>query len=199
MCQCHSTKSLLLLMGALFHRSKVTRRSQFSCFELESRRTHCCLLETFATVFLDSILAALDSTQYHLILTFVFVICSTTKEKPSTTSQCSEKRSLKERIQSDSNMIQWYNTSYLTHGTFFWDHLSIGRVSFNVVKSIFLRCLSDVTSPHHTRGPSFAVFRVTLFFFMHFILVCTKLCLLGRWRSSPPRHEAEFNQKIDAH
>ncbi len=97
------------------------------------------------------------------------------KTKPSTTSQCSEKRSLKERIQSDSNMIQWYHTSCLTHGTFFWDHLSIGRVSFNVVKSIFLRCLSDVTSPHHTRGPSFAVFRVTLFFFMHFILVCTKL------------------------
>ena len=72
------------------------------------------------------------------------------KTKPSTTSQCSEKRSLKERIQSDSNMIQWYHTSCLTHGTFLGDDLSIGRVSFNVVKSIFLRCLSDVTSPHHT-------------------------------------------------
>ena len=67
-------------MGALFHRSKVTRRSQCSCFELESRRTHCCLLETVATVFLDSILAALDSTQYRLIPTFVFVICSTKKQ-----------------------------------------------------------------------------------------------------------------------
>ena len=151
-------------MGALFHRSKVTRRSQCSCFELESRRIHCCLLETFATVFLDSILAALDFTQYRLILTFCLCHLLKQKKKPSTTWQCSEKRSLKERIQSDSNMIQWYHTSCPTHGTFFWDHLSIGRVSFNVVKSIFLRCLSDVTSPHHTRGPSFAVFRVTLFF-----------------------------------
>ena len=70
-------------MGALFHRSKVTRRSQCSCFELESRRIHCCLLETFATVFLDSILAVLDFTQDRLILTFCLSHLFNKKTKPS--------------------------------------------------------------------------------------------------------------------
>jgi hypothetical protein len=105
------------------------------------------------------------------------------QKKPSTTSQCSEKRSLKERIQSDSNMIQWYHASWPTHEAFFLDDLSIGRVSFNVVKSIFLLFVGrDVTLSHTWAELSFAVFRVTLFSFMHFILVQSYALKAMTWK-----------------
>ena len=173
-------------MGALFHRSKVTRRSQCSCFELESRRIHCCLLETFATVFLDSILAALDFTQDRLILPFLCHLFNK-KTKPSTTSQCSEKRSVKERIQSDSNMIQWYHTSCLTHGTFFeiiWalegSHSTSWSRSFCAVCRTWRHLITHV-------GRAFVCCFSCHTFFLHaFHFRYKKLCLLGRWRSSSP-------------
>ena len=171
-------------MGALFHRSKVTRRSQCSCFELESRRIHCCLLETFATVFLDSILAALDFTQDRLILPF---LCHLFNKKNKTFNNITVQR---EKEPQGAHSVWFQHDTVIPYimpysWNLFWDHLSIGRVSFNVVKSFFLRCLSDVTSPHHTRGPSFAVFRVTLFFFICISFSLQK-AMLGRWRSSPP-------------
>ena len=53
----------------------------------------------------------------------------------------------------------------------------------------------DVTSSHTWAELSFAVFRVTLFFFMHFIFVTRSYaCLEDDDLLLQRRHEAEFNQ-----
>ncbi len=150
-------------MSALFHRSKVTRRSQSSCFELESRRIHCCLQETFATVFLDSILAALDFTQYRLILTFVFVICSTKQQNLQQHHSAARKGASRSAF---SLIPTWYSDTIhhaLLMEPFFetiWalegSHSTSWSRSFHAVCRTWRHLI--------TRGPSFAVFLVTLFF-----------------------------------
>ena len=165
-------------MGALFHRSKVTRRSQCSCFELESRRTHCCLLETFTTVFLDSILAALDFTQYRLILTFVFVICSTKKQTFNNITGATRKGASRSAF---SLIPTWYSDTIhhaLLMEPFFemiWalegSHSTLWSRSFHAVCRTWRHLITHV-------GRALLFFVSHFFSFMHFILVCTKLCLL---------------------
>jgi hypothetical protein len=189
-------------MGALFHRSKVTRRSQCSCFELESRRIHCCLLETFATVFLDSILAALDFTQDRLILPF---LCHLFNKKNKTFNNITVQREKEPQGASRSafSLIPtWYSDTIhhtLLMEPFFETIWALeGSHSTSWSRSFYAVCRTWRHLITH-------VGRALLFFVSHFFSSYAfhfrykKLCLEDDDHLLLRRNEAEFNQKIDAH